>query len=57
MQVLVDGMPMEPGFNLDDLPSPQLVAGVEIYTGAATIPLNLGAQANRWCGLIAVWTK
>jgi hypothetical protein len=56
MHIVVDGVPL--GDNLGDLPSPKELAGLELYHGPATMPL----QYKRWsgagfCGLIIAWTK
>ena len=56
MNVVVDGIPMPTPFNLDDLPSPKDLAGIEVYAGAATIPLQFKSW-SRSCGVILVWTK
>lgn len=56
MQVVVDGIIMPQFFNLDLLPSPKQIAGVEVYSGAATVPPQFGGNDRR-CGLIAVWTR
>jgi hypothetical protein len=56
MTVIIDNVPMPAPFNLDLLPSPRDMAGIEVYAGAATIPLQY-AGFNRNCGLILVWTK
>jgi hypothetical protein len=57
--VYVDGMPLhgEPGgTNLMNLPSPKEFAGIEIYSGPATIPLMYKAAVGN-CGVILFWTK
>jgi hypothetical protein len=56
MQVVVDNMPMQTPFNLDMLPSPRNIAGIEVYNGPATIPPQF-AGYNRSCGLILIWTR
>ena len=56
MEVYVDGIIMPTPFNLDHLPPPSNIAGVEIYSGPAGIPLKYGG-ADRRCGAILVWTK
>lgn len=46
--------------NLDLLPSPKDVMGIEIYGGAATAPiwLPIGPQvAHIGCGVIMLWTR
>jgi hypothetical protein len=56
MIVYVDGVAMPAPFNLDLLPSPRELAGIEVYAGAATIPPQF-AGFNRGCGIILIWTK
>lgn len=56
MQIVLDGIILPRFFNLDLLPSPKQIAGVEVYSGAATVPPQFGG-ADRRCGLIAVWTR
>jgi hypothetical protein len=56
-QVRLDGMLLLPTpYNLADLPSTREIAGIEVYPGAATIPLRYKSP-NSGCGLILVWTK
>lgn len=56
MQVLLDGIILPSYFNLDLLPPPKQIAGIEVYSGAATIPPQFGG-VDRRCGLVAVWTR
>jgi hypothetical protein len=56
MQVVLDGVVLPQPFNLNLLPSPKWLAGLEVYAGPATIPPQF-AGYNRGCGLILVWTK
>jgi hypothetical protein len=56
MTVYVDRIPMPTPFNLDLLPSPKQIAGIEVYGGPATIPPQFSGM-NRGCGIIMVWTK
>jgi hypothetical protein len=56
MAIVVDDVPMPTPFDLDWLPSPRDLAGVEVYAGAATIPLQF-KSLDRGCGLIMIWTK
>lgn len=55
-QLFLDGVPMPSPTNLASLPPPKDIAGVEIYSGPATIPLQykLGSAS---CGVILIWTK
>ena len=62
MQVAVDGTLLVPrdehGINLNDLPPPGQIHGIEVFAGAARIPLQFGGSGNnKWCGLIAIWTR
>lgn len=56
MQVLLDGIILPRNFNLDLLPPPKQIAGIEVYSGAATVPPQFGGPDRR-CGVIAVWTR
>jgi hypothetical protein len=56
MTVYLDNVPMPAPFNLDLLPSPREMAGIEVYAGSATMPIQY-AGLNRGCGIILVWTK
>jgi hypothetical protein len=56
MMVYVDQVPMPTPFNLDLLPTPKSIGGIEVYGGSATIPLQYSGM-NRGCGVILVWTK
>ena len=56
MQVFLDGIVMPRFFNLDLLPPPKLISGIEVYSGAATAPSQFGG-ADRRCGMILIWTR
>lgn len=56
MQVIVDDVAMPTPFDLDLLPSPKEIAGIELYTGPAVIPARYNSL-GAWCGLVLVWTK
>jgi hypothetical protein len=56
MQFLLDGIPLPAGFPMSILPAPRDVAGVEIYSGPSSVPLQFGG-ADRRCGMVLVWTK
>jgi hypothetical protein len=56
MQILLDGIVLPANFNLELLPSPKQLSGIEVYSGAATIPAQFGG-GDRRCGLIAFWTR
>jgi hypothetical protein len=56
--VYLDGMPQQSDQDVDFLIPPDLVAGVEIYTGPAQIPPEYNTtQPNAACGVILIWTK
>jgi hypothetical protein len=55
-QIFVDGARIAAGTNLDLLPPPKDIAGVELYTGPARVPpqyIGRGLQ----CGVMLIWTK
>jgi hypothetical protein len=56
MQLYVDQVPLPSPFNLDLLPAPREIAGIEVYAGASTIPPQFNGY-DRGCGVILVWTK
>ena len=56
MQILLDGIVLPRFFNLDLLPPPRQIAGIEIYSGPATTPPEFSGPDRR-CGVIAVWTR
>jgi outer membrane cobalamin receptor len=61
--VMVDGVSVsktgdEGGFNLQDLPQPDEIHGIEVFAGPSSIPPQYGGTgAGKWCGLIAIWTR
>jgi TonB-dependent Receptor Plug Domain/Carboxypeptidase regulatory-like domain len=55
-QIYLDGMPMPTPTNLLQLPPPRDLAGIEIYSGPATIPLQY-KSGNANCGVMLLWTK
>lgn len=56
--VFVDGFPASAGpFDLDMI-NIQSVEGVEVYSGAASIPLEfIGPRGLEQCGVIAIWSR
>ena len=56
MQVVIDGIPQAIPYNLELLPSPKELAGIEVYAGPSTIPLQFKGF-DRSCGVILVWTR
>jgi hypothetical protein len=64
LMVLVDGMELKPSrptdeaFNLNELPKPNEIHGIEVFDGPASIPLQYGgAGKDKWCGMIMIWTR
>lgn len=59
MKVAVDGVVWQDDPpNLANLPSPDAIHGIEVFAGPASIPLQYGGTGkDKWCGLIAVWTR
>jgi hypothetical protein len=53
MRVVVDGMTLEPGDDLDDYVHPGDIAGMEVYPGDGPAP----PQYRSSCGVVLVWTK
>jgi len=56
MQVYLDRVPLATPFNLDLLPQPKDLYGIEVYAGASTIPVEYSGM-DRGCGVILVWTR
>jgi hypothetical protein len=60
---MVDGVALrktddQGGVNLQDLPHPDEIHGIEVFAGPSTIPLQYGGTGGgKWCGLIAIWTR
>ena len=54
-QVLLDGVALSEGFDLNQLPL-DAIRGVEVYKSVATIPAELHASKNT-CGVVALWTR
>jgi formylmethanofuran dehydrogenase subunit C len=59
MRVMVDGVvwPDEkPNLNL--LPRPSEIHGMEVWAGPSSIPPQYGGTGSgKWCGMIAIWTR
>lgn len=54
----VDGSNKNYATNLASLPPPDAIHGIEVFAGPASIPPQYGGSGtNKWCGLIAVWTR
>jgi hypothetical protein len=56
MAVVVDGFQMPLPYDLEELPPPKEIMGIEVYGGNETIPIQF-ARWNTGCGMILVWTK
>ena len=56
VEVYVDNIRMPTPYNLDNLPPPSTIAGIEYYTGPSTTPPQYGGMDRR-CGVMLVWTK
>ena len=55
----LDGIPVAAN-SLDYMPSPREIAAIEVYGGAATLPLWLpqeSAGTKKGCGAVLVWTR
>lgn len=64
LAVMVDGMVIQPtpgmmGVDLRRLPKPNEIHGIEVFAGPASVPVQYGGLGgpNKWCGLVAIWTK
>ncbi|MEP6622688.1 MAG: hypothetical protein ABJE47_25425, partial [bacterium] len=63
MAVMVDGIQMNKlgthlYVDLRQLPRPEEIHGIEVFSGASNIPLQYGGMgAGKTCGLIAIWTR
>ena len=42
--------------SINDLVLPAEIAGIEVYTGAGSLPAEFGGSDSR-CGVVAIWTK
>ncbi len=62
MRVVVDGAPImisqDPPFRmqLDDVVSPSMIEGMEVYVGASDTPIQFAGIAQA-CGTIVIWTR
>lgn len=54
--VMLDGLPLSGGFDLRTLAADE-IAGIEVYSSGATIPMELRSAGNGSCGLVAIWTR
>lgn len=56
VQVVVDNVPMPREVDVELLPRPKEIAGVEVYSGPAGAPSQFGGTDRR-CGMVLIWTK
>ncbi len=54
--IWLDGVLLPGPVNLDGLPSPQAIAGIEVYPGPAEVPQRY-ASGGMSCGAILIWTR
>lgn len=61
--VMVDGVLLNrdtfhKAFDLRFLPRPDEIHGIEVFAGAASLPVQYGGMGDgKWCGVIAIWTR
>jgi TonB family protein len=56
--VWIDGTPASAGYLDVDMFAPNSLAGIEVYSGAATVPVELrGPRGEGSCGVIALWSR
>jgi TonB family protein len=56
--IWVDGAPAVAGYFDPDALNPESLAGIEIYSGPATVPVELDwVRGKAMCGAIALWTR
>lgn len=57
MRTVVDGIIMPPNTGIDNI-TPKEVYGIEVFYGAARLPVSMGGmRTDNWCGVIAIWTR
>jgi len=56
VQVVVDNIPMPREVDVELLPRPKEVAGIEVYGGPSGAPAQF-AGTDRACGMVLIWTK
>lgn len=55
--VYLDGIRMSDGLGIDIVAVPKELAGIEVYSGAATIPVQYKPTSGSFCGVILLWTR
>jgi hypothetical protein len=56
MDVLIDEVRLRTPIDLNILPPPASIAGIEVYSGPASIPLRFRGLGSM-CGVVLIWTK
>lgn len=56
VQVVVDNIPMPREVDVELLPRPKEIAGIEVYSGPSGVPAQFVGQDRR-CGMVLIWTK
>jgi hypothetical protein len=57
-RVAIDGLIQPTRANLALLPPPSEIYAIEIFAGPASQPLKMAGEGEqRFCGLIAIWTR
>jgi len=56
VQVVVDNILMPSEFDVELLPRPKEIAGIEVYAGPSGVPSQFAGQDRR-CGMVLIWTK
>jgi hypothetical protein len=57
-QFYIDGVAIPTPRLYTDLPSPKEIAGIEVYTGPGTIPLQYkNTHGAGFCGVVLLWTR
>jgi hypothetical protein len=57
LQVYIDGV-MMPAMKADEYALPKEIAGIEVYVGPATIPVQYKSSSRGgFCGVILLWTR
>jgi len=57
MRIVIDGVMRPPLTNIDEM-IPSDVHGIEVYYGPASLPMQLATfRTDKWCGLVAIWTR
>ena len=56
-QVVVDGLPLEPGDDVDQFVTPGRVAGVEVYIDQTYAPPQYSGPKTNGCSVVLLWTR